>query len=86
MVRPPAEVLISEVPGVFQPYRYPLPREADLARSSALFFCPLLMSAIRIPQFFEIMCDLYLEYSVIFVSPNLGLLTSVMYPGIFTKG
>ncbi len=59
-------------------YRYAIPR-GDLARASAIFFCPLLFSALSLDSFYDLLCNVYLERCIIFVSENLNVLTSSMY-------
>lgn len=71
------EIVINSTNGLFKDIYYPIPK-AD-ANSLALFFCPLLFSAIDHSLFYKILCATMLEYSVIFISPNLALLTSAMY-------
>eukprot|EP00826_Nyctotherus_ovalis_P006012 TRINITY_DN1137_c0_g2_i1.p1 TRINITY_DN1137_c0_g2~~TRINITY_DN1137_c0_g2_i1.p1 ORF type:complete len:282 (+),score=59.22 TRINITY_DN1137_c0_g2_i1:1621-2466(+) len=71
------EVVINSTNGLFKDIYYPVPK-ADV-NNLALFFCPLLFSAIDHSLFYKILCAIMLEYSVIFISPNVALLTSAMY-------
>lgn len=59
-------------------YTYTIPRQKDNEKS-AVFFCGLLFSVLKTNDFFELMCNMFLEHSVVFVSENYNLLTSAMY-------
>jgi len=47
-------------------------------QDSTSFLCPLLFASLGLDVFFEVLCNIYLENSIIFVSNNLNVLTSSM--------
>eukprot|EP01022_Parablepharisma_sp_SALTPOND_P031428 TRINITY_DN799_c0_g2_i2.p2 TRINITY_DN799_c0_g2~~TRINITY_DN799_c0_g2_i2.p2 ORF type:complete len:462 (+),score=33.51 TRINITY_DN799_c0_g2_i2:1520-2905(+) len=58
-------------------FSYVLPK-GECTERSAVFFCSLLFSMLKAHDVYEILCNIFLEHSVIFVSKNLNLLTSAI--------
>eukprot|EP00826_Nyctotherus_ovalis_P045328 TRINITY_DN5005_c0_g1_i2.p3 TRINITY_DN5005_c0_g1~~TRINITY_DN5005_c0_g1_i2.p3 ORF type:complete len:142 (-),score=33.18 TRINITY_DN5005_c0_g1_i2:508-933(-) len=66
------------VPYISTPQTHSLAKSQNLHKDTASFLCPLLFSSLDLDSFFEILCNVYLEHSIIFVSSNLNVLTSSM--------
>ncbi len=68
--------------GIPQPlmksFSYSVPKVKD-GTNAAAFFCGMLFSVLKPNDFFELMCNIMLEHSVVFVSQNYNLLTSAVY-------
>jgi hypothetical protein len=62
----------------YQKYIYPLSKREEVNRSSATFLCPFLFASLSLESFYEVLCSIYLEQTVIFISDNLNILTSSM--------
>ncbi len=71
------EITLSSPIGICDNYMVPNPLE--LRTATAAFFCPLLFSSLGLGAFYELLCNVLLERSVVFVSENLNLLTSASY-------
>jgi len=70
---------LTIVPEGYQKYTYPLSQGEELNKLSASFLCPFLFASLSLDSFYEVLCSIYLEQTVIFVSENLNILTSSMY-------
>ena len=57
---------------------YSIPKIQDLPKASAAFLCPFLFGSITLDSFYEILCNIFIERSMIFVSADLNRLTSSM--------
>ena len=62
--------------GICGDYIYCVPNMIELRKVNAVNFCPLLFSSLASHVFYELLCNIYLERSIIFVTENLNLLTS----------
>ena len=71
-------ITISSTLNAIIPYTYSFPIKHELQKQNLFSMCPLLFSSLDLNNFYEILCNLYLEHTVIFVSENLNLLTSSM--------
>ena len=59
-------------------YTYELPKRKNLTKYTSSFLCPPLFSTLSLDAFYEVLCNIYTEHLVIFVSEDLDLLTSSM--------
>jgi len=69
---------ITIKPQGYQQFTYPLAKPNELHKSSAGFLCPFLFSTLNLDNFYEVLCSIYLEQTIIFFSENLNILTSCM--------
>lgn len=70
---------VAASPEGFPQYVYPLASSGEVHRTAAGFLCPFLFASLALDSFFEVLCSIYLEQTVVFVSDNLNILTSSMY-------
>lgn len=63
---------------------YIVPTFEQLRKQIADYFCPLLFSSLGIHGFYEVLSNIFMERSVVFVSENLNVLTSSVYLYFFT--
>jgi len=73
------QIVISPTLEGLVKYTYNIPKSSEISKNSASFFCPLLFSSLNLDSFYDVLCSIYLEHCVIFVSENLNILTSSMY-------
>lgn len=74
MENPPSQITVA--PQGYQKFVYPLVKPSEIRKSCANFFCPFLFTMLSLDNFYELLCRVYLEQTVIFVSENLNVLTS----------
>ncbi len=71
-------ITLPPVPKIsIKAFAYALPK-GECTERSAVFFSSLLFSMLKPHDVYEIVCNVLLEHSVIFVSKNLNLLTSAI--------
>lgn len=71
-------IAVNSPQNLFPLYTYPVLRSQALLKATAGFLCPLLFASLSLDNFYEVLCNIYLEHSVIFISDNLNVLTSSM--------
>jgi len=74
-----SQIVINSVNDIFKTYTYNVPKIEENPKIISQYFCPTLFSVIKLDLFYEIYCNLLLECTVIFICPNLSLLSSSMY-------
>ncbi len=79
MILPLTTLTVSPTQAGLVPCKYSLPKLVELPKTSAAFFCPVLFQALDLDAFYDVLCSIYLEHCVVFVSENLNVLTSAMY-------
>jgi len=71
-------ITVPPIPKINQKaFSYLLPK-SDCSERSGIFFCGLLFSVLKPHDIFEIICNILLEHSIVFVSKNANLLTSAI--------
>jgi len=72
------QITVTAPQDIFPSYTYPILKPQALSKTSASFLCPFLFASLSLDNFYKVLCSIYLEYSIIFVSDNLNVLTSSM--------
>lgn len=59
-------------------FKFIFPKGEDIRKAALNCFCPIIFSSISHDMFYEILCNVLLEKSIIFVSENYNLLASAV--------
>ena len=78
-VKENCEITIPSFDDLYNEYIYKITSVNDLRKSAMQNFAPHLFSALKADSIFQILFNIFIERSVLFVSENLNLLTSSMY-------
>lgn len=73
-----SRIILPPIQEGLSKYDFVVPKKADIKKSSISYLCPPLFSSLSLDAFYDILCNLYTEHFVIFVSSDLDLLTSAM--------
>lgn len=73
------QISIDPAQNAFENYKYIIPKSGEIRNATLNFFSPILFSSIGSHVFYEILCSVFLEKSVVFVSENYNLITTAVY-------
>lgn len=72
------QILIIPPQNSLDCYKYLIPKPKGIRKEALSLFCPPLFASINPHYFYEILCNVLLEKSIVFISENTNLLTSSM--------